>query len=186
MKTIHLSDKEYKLLIKVLKEASETRGDMGCNDAYDDEEKMFTKDEKLSMAKHLSGKFYKKVDEDEMYLANFDYVDFLIKKIKTNLIDSNKIIYKWKYKDSERPLDACCYDCGILYGTFPDMVVEHNLWEKINPTHHKGCGILCPTCMCIRFDSIDLDNKDLINNEFGVQAKICVNKKENKNGRKYK
>lgn len=53
---------------------------------------------------------------------------------------------KWKYKDHERPKVAECYDCGSDYRDTPDMIIDNNLWELINPTYHKGAGILCPRC----------------------------------------
>ena len=63
--------------------------------------------------------------------------------------------HKWRYKDSERPSSAC-YDCGLEYGEFPDMVIPDSLWEKINPTYHQGAGLLCPTCIAKRLDFIGL------------------------------
>lgn len=56
---------------------------------------------------------------------------------------------KWKYKDHERP-QGCCYDCGMKYTEFPDMMVPDDLWEKINPTYCRGAGLLCPTCIAKR------------------------------------
>lgn len=58
-----------------------------------------------------------------------------------------------KYKDKERPKGKC-YDCGLPYSSFPDMCISNELWEKINPTYHKGAGLLCPTCISIRLREI--------------------------------
>ncbi len=60
---------------------------------------------------------------------------------------------KWKYRDTERP-QSVCYDCGMKYQDFPDMIINDKLWEKINPTYHKGAGLLCPTCMGRRLCTI--------------------------------
>ena len=45
-----------------------------------------------------------------------------------------------------------CYDCGRPYGLehgFPDLVVAHEVWERISPSR-DGHGLLCPSCMCHR------------------------------------
>lgn len=44
-----------------------------------------------------------------------------------------------------------CNDCGLSYGDegFQDLVVPHDIWEKISPTGDEG-GLLCPSCMCRR------------------------------------
>jgi len=63
--------------------------------------------------------------------------------------------YQWKYQDDERP-NGCCYDCRMKYSTFPDMIIPDVLWEKINPTYHKGAGILCPTCIANRLNYLGL------------------------------
>lgn len=77
----------------------------------------------------------------------------------------NDYRYKWKYKDNEKP-QGCCYDCRIKYSEFPDMIIPNELWELINPTYHKGAGLLCPTCISNRLDFLGkwyqlkiLDNK---------------------------
>ena len=80
---IELNEKEYKLLMLILEEAEESRGNMGCNDSYESEEKLFTKKERLEMSKIL----YDNPDETEdelSCLSNFQYVEFLIDKIKKN------------------------------------------------------------------------------------------------------
>ena len=58
-----------------------------------------------------------------------------------------------KYKDDERPKNKC-YDCKIPYHSFADMVVPDDIWELINPTYHKECGLLCPTCMAVRLSYV--------------------------------
>lgn len=44
---------------------------------------------------------------------------------------------------------ASCHDCGIEYGSagFPDLVIPHDVWNKISPTGDEG-GLLCPSCIC--------------------------------------
>jgi len=56
----------------------------------------------------------------------------------------NNYKYPWKHPDNERP-KAQCYDCGMKYENMQDMVVPDDVWEEINPTYHKGAGLLCPT-----------------------------------------
>ena len=65
--------------------------------------------------------------------------------------------HQWRYTEKERnPGEySCCYDCGMKYGEFPDMVIPNDLWELINPSKYKGSGILCPTCTVSRLDHID-------------------------------
>lgn len=60
-----------------------------------------------------------------------------------------------RFDDNERP-QGCCYDCGLKYGTFPDFSITNEHWELINPTHHEGAGILCPTCIAVRLNCIEL------------------------------
>lgn len=79
MKTIQLTDQEFILLNKVLKEANEFRGDMGCNDAYDDEKKLFTKEELFAMSEFIVGK--EETEERRGNMNNNQYVYYLIKKI---------------------------------------------------------------------------------------------------------
>ena len=65
---------------------------------------------------------------------------------------------KWKYTEEERPVGQCpyCYDCKMPYGEFPDMVLHNDLWELISPSHNKGCGLLCPTCIATRLGSLNI------------------------------
>lgn len=41
-------------------------------------------------------------------------------------IDISKYKYKWRYGDCERP-QGCCYDCGMKYDEFPDMIIPDGL-----------------------------------------------------------
>jgi len=70
--------------------------------------------------------------------------------------DTKNYRYKWRYKENERPLQeyCCCYDCGISYSQFQDMVIPDELWELINPTYCRGSGLLCPTCIVNRLHYI--------------------------------
>lgn len=56
-----------------------------------------------------------------------------------------------KYADDERPVGQC-YDCGLPYGHagWVEAVVPDEVWEKINPTYHSGCGLLCINCISAR------------------------------------
>lgn len=63
--------------------------------------------------------------------------------------------YQWKYSDEERP-ECRCYDCGLEYGKYPDLALPHWLWELINPSYHKGAGLLCPNCLANRLDYLGL------------------------------
>lgn len=91
-------------------------------------------------------------------------------------------IYKWKYSEEERPTGKCpfCYDCEMQYGTFPDVLLTSELWEKINPSNHKGSGILCPTCIAIRLDQAGLGNENCL-----VSVNISAGSKINSDYRKY-
>lgn len=75
------------------------------------------------------------------------------------MIGLDRYKYKWRYKDDERP-HGCCYDCGLSYTEFPDMMIPDELWERINPTEHEGAGILCPTCIARRLNYLGLWYKD--------------------------
>lgn len=66
-----------------------------------------------------------------------------------------------KYQDGDRPKGQC-YDCRANYKSFPDMVISDELWEKINPTYHKGAGLLCPTCISIRLKNINAGKVECI------------------------
>ncbi len=83
MKQINLSDKEYKLLMTILESESWSRNNMGCNEPYKDEEKIFTKKERIEIVKSM---YKDSDDEEEMdgFLFNFQYVEHLIDKIKKN------------------------------------------------------------------------------------------------------
>lgn len=62
-----------------------------------------------------------------------------------------------RYADGERT-GAVCYDCRRDYGTFPDLLISDDVWEQINPTHHRGCGLLCPTCIAARITAAGLSD----------------------------
>ena len=81
MKNIELNDKDYKLLMVILKNAEEERSDMGCNDPYKKEEKIYTKKERIEMQKTMWGQ---EIDEEDIdgFLFNSDYVQHIINKIK--------------------------------------------------------------------------------------------------------
>ena len=78
------------------------------------------------------------------------------------------IVCGWKsepvclYVNQENPdvsTSANCADCGMEYGTFPDMILPDDVWARIAPREGKY-GILCPTCIAKRLDKIGLWYKD--------------------------
>lgn len=64
-----------------------------------------------------------------------------------------------KYDDEDRPR-SCCYDCGLSYEDdgFHDLLIADYAWERINPTHHKGAGLLCSVCIVRRCEQAGLRN----------------------------
>jgi hypothetical protein len=70
---------------------------------------------------------------------------------------------KWTHADSQEPR-AACYDCGKPYAEMGDCVVSNELWETINPTMHKGAGLLCANCIIDRLRFLGICN--------GVVAKL--------------
>lgn len=70
---------------------------------------------------------------------------------------------RWRYSDDERPQDARCYDCARPYASIGDCVVPNEVWERINPTGHKGAGILCANCIIERLHVVGVA---------GVEAKL--------------
>jgi hypothetical protein len=76
----------------------------------------------------------------------------------------------WENQDaSEASTLACCADCGIEYGTFPDMILPDDVWARIAPREGKY-GILCPTCIAKRLDKIGLWYQDGYYNHKGWSA----------------
>ena len=85
-KTIKLTEKELKLLLLILEESEEQRSDMGCNDPYNNEKKIFTKEERVEMQKYLDLK--SEDDDDEVsdgWLFNSQYVDYIADRIKEQI-----------------------------------------------------------------------------------------------------
>ena len=78
-KTITLSEKELKLLMMILEEAEDDRSNMGCNDPYENEEKLFTKKERIEIAKTMM-----EDDDEEMdgFLFNNWFVQHIINVIE--------------------------------------------------------------------------------------------------------
>lgn len=85
---IELENREIKLLLTFLKEAENFRSDMGCNDPYKSEEKMFTKEERKSIMKEYLAEDYDYGTDEELFedldgfMYNCNYVTYLLKKIK--------------------------------------------------------------------------------------------------------
>lgn len=70
----------------------------------------------------------------------------------------------WRYADEDRP-KGVCYDCGRPYGDehgFPDLLVPNDVWEKINPTEHRGAGLLCPSCIVARCVHLGLERVPVV------------------------
>lgn len=66
---------------------------------------------------------------------------------------------QWKYSDTERDCSkyGLCYDCELPYEAFPvEFVIDHEQWELINPTYHKGSGLLCYDCMIERLKIVNV------------------------------
>jgi hypothetical protein len=80
MVEINLSDQEFKLLLMILREAEDQRADMGCNDPYKKEQKLFTKAERIEMQRQMNPD---EPEEDlDGFLFNCQYVEYIIDKIK--------------------------------------------------------------------------------------------------------
>jgi hypothetical protein len=64
-----------------------------------------------------------------------------------------------RYTDEEREaIGAACYDCHLPYGDdgWADLLLPNSIWEQINPSHHKGVGLLCANCTMRRLVQIGL------------------------------
>jgi hypothetical protein len=83
---IRLTKKEYKLLMKILNDSFESRISMGCNEPYSDEEKIFNKKERKEIVNSLRNSFD---EENEDFLFNFDYVDYIINRLKEEKEESS-------------------------------------------------------------------------------------------------
>ena len=78
---------------------------------------------------------------------------------------------RWRYTDDERP-GAVCHDCGLAYQQFPvELVIAHDEWELINPTHHKGAGLLCHDCMITRLRRVNIPTPTIL--FFGINDWKC-------------
>lgn len=63
------------------------------------------------------------------------------------------------YLVERRRMKGCCLDCGRKYGDefgFPDLMVPHEIWALLSPTHDEG-GLLCPSCMCRRAADLGME-----------------------------
>lgn len=56
-----------------------------------------------------------------------------------------------------------CYGCGMKYGDvgWCDVIVPDDVWEQINPSPHKGGGLLCFNCIATRLDKVGLSNVEV-------------------------
>ena len=81
--TIHLTDKEVKLLLMILEEAEDHRADMCCNDPEKREEKLFTKVERIAMSAIMNPD---EPDEDNQgFLFNSQYVQYIKDRIEQQI-----------------------------------------------------------------------------------------------------
>lgn len=80
---IELTEKEIKLLMSILEEADDNRADMGCNDPYPNEQKLFTKEER----KEITKKYLEDPEErsGNGFMFNTDYVTYIIERIKEQI-----------------------------------------------------------------------------------------------------
>lgn len=74
MKTVKLTDGQFKLLISLIKEAIENRSNCGCNDVYKNELKLFTAEEIKEAIVAFGGKKYLASLKDDVKKegSNFD------------------------------------------------------------------------------------------------------------------
>lgn len=81
-----LSKKEVDLLLLILEDAEQQRSDMGCNDPYEEEEKLFTKKERIEMQRRQL-EFPDEVDEDDIdgFLFNNQYVQHIIDRVEEQI-----------------------------------------------------------------------------------------------------
>lgn len=86
MKASELTEKELKLLILILEDCESHRQSMGCNEPYKEEEKLFSKKERIEMGKSLMVNYavmeYDEDEEDDGFLFNNQYVQYIIDRIK--------------------------------------------------------------------------------------------------------
>lgn len=82
---IELNEKEMKLLLSILEEAEDDRSNMGCNDPYSEEEKMFTKKERIEMQKSMYEEGELDDEEIDGFLFNNQYVQYIIDKINSQI-----------------------------------------------------------------------------------------------------
>jgi hypothetical protein len=90
------------------------------------------------------------------------------KSIPKFYVAANGTKRKWRYEDWERPNWAVsngktatagcsvCYDCRLLYKDMVDICLSNEKWELINPTYHKGAGILCANCIFERLHKLGI------------------------------
>ncbi len=84
----HLTDKEIKLLLLLLEDLVDMRGNMGCNDPSKEEENIFTKDERMEMNRFLGQTDFiseEDADDNDDYMYNFYYPQYLLEKLKSQL-----------------------------------------------------------------------------------------------------
>jgi len=85
MLNIQLSRREYELLESILHDSFDQRVNMGCNDAEEHEENLFTDEEKMEIAEYLE----KDESDNTMYLFNFDYVDYIQARLREEFENNN-------------------------------------------------------------------------------------------------
>lgn len=83
---ITLSKKEVTLLMSILADAEESRACMTCNDPYKEEEKLFTKKERIEILRSiLEQDEYEEDDIKDGFMSNAQYVQYIIETIQKQI-----------------------------------------------------------------------------------------------------
>lgn len=80
---INLTESEVKLLLLILEEAEDRRADMCCNDPEKEEERLFTKKERIAMQTQMN---LDELEEDiDGFLFNNQYVEYIKERIEQQI-----------------------------------------------------------------------------------------------------
>ena len=85
---LNLTEKEVKLLIMMLKDLEDIRGDMSCNDPYPKEEKIFTREERKDINRFLGSTDHMTMRDArdlEDFMYNSTYPSYIWRKLKSQL-----------------------------------------------------------------------------------------------------
>ncbi len=81
---LELTENETKLLLMILEEAWDDRANMGCNDADEQEEKLFSQEERIEIQRKMYGDNFDWENYDGQ-LGNMEYVTIIKDKIESQL-----------------------------------------------------------------------------------------------------